>query len=72
MEYDFVFLCVSHSLTKALQNHDNQANITHIEEIRRELEVAPLSYTRTAPSGIGGFEGPGTYWVPVYTRATGM
>ncbi|KAK7683089.1 hypothetical protein QCA50_013762 [Cerrena zonata] len=49
-------------------NHDNQANISHIEEIRREQLVAPLSYTRTAPPGIGGQNGPGTYWIPVYTH----
>ncbi|KAF4616807.1 hypothetical protein D9613_008404 [Agrocybe pediades] len=47
-------------------NHDNQANITHLEEIQRELRVAPLSYTRIAPKGVGGEEGPGNYWVPVY------
>ncbi|OCH87059.1 Metallo-dependent phosphatase [Obba rivulosa] len=47
-------------------NHDNEPNITHLEEIRREQLVAPLSYTRTAPPGIGGEEGPGTYWVPVF------
>ncbi|TDL24537.1 Metallo-dependent phosphatase [Rickenella mellea] len=51
-------------------NHDNEANITHTEEIERELLVAPLSYTRVAPPGIGGEDGPGTYWVPVYTKAT--
>ncbi|KAJ3561375.1 hypothetical protein NP233_g10228 [Leucocoprinus birnbaumii] len=45
-------------------NHDNQPNITHAEEIARELKVAPLSYTRTAPAGVGGEGGPGNYWVP--------
>ncbi|KAF8877188.1 hypothetical protein BD779DRAFT_1558550 [Infundibulicybe gibba] len=35
-------------------NHDNQANITHLEEIMREQQVAPLSYTRIAPPGVGG------------------
>jgi len=50
-------------------NHDNQANITHIEEIMREQKVAPLSYTRTSSTGIGGTGGPGTYWVPVYGEA---
>jgi len=49
-------------------NHDNQANITHLEEILREQKVAPLSYTRTAPPGVGGEEGPGTYWIPVFTH----
>jgi len=49
----------------AAQNHDNQANITHTEEIEREQKVAPLSYTRKAPNGVGGTEGPGNYWVPV-------
>ncbi|KAI0711535.1 Metallo-dependent phosphatase [Earliella scabrosa] len=50
-------------------NHDNEPNITHAEEIRRELQVAPLSYTRFAPSWADGAGyGPGTYWVPVYTR----
>ncbi|KAI0794828.1 Metallo-dependent phosphatase [Abortiporus biennis] len=47
-------------------NHDNNINITHIAEILREQKVAPLSYTRTAPPGVGGEFGPGTYWVPVY------
>lgn len=47
------------------QNHDNQVNITHAEEIIREQKVAPLSYTRSAPPGVGGEEGPGNYWVPV-------
>ena len=52
-------------LSITLQNHDNQANITHLEEIERELRVAPNSYTRRAPAGVGGEEGPGNYWVPV-------
>lgn len=47
------------------QNHDNQVNITHLEEIQREQLVAPLSYTRVAPPGVGGEDGPGNYWVPV-------
>lgn len=48
------------------QNHDNEPNITHAEEIKRELQVAPLSYTRFAPSWANGQGyGPGTYWVPV-------
>ena len=47
------------------QNHDNQVNITHLEEIEREQMIAPLSYTRAAPAGVGGTEGPGNYWVPV-------
>ncbi|EIM80979.1 Metallo-dependent phosphatase [Stereum hirsutum FP-91666 SS1] len=49
-------------------NHDNQVNITHLAEIKRELSIAPLSYTRVAPNGVGGDPemGPGTYWVPVY------
>ncbi|OJT14815.1 hypothetical protein TRAPUB_8609 [Trametes pubescens] len=52
-------------------NHDNEPNITHAEEIRRELKVAPLSYTRFAPSWADGEGyGPGTYWVPVYTKAS--
>ncbi|KIP09789.1 hypothetical protein PHLGIDRAFT_126087 [Phlebiopsis gigantea 11061_1 CR5-6] len=53
-------------------NHDNEPNITHLEEIQRELKYAPLSYTRIAPASIsggsGGKYGPGTYWVPVYTN----
>ncbi|CCL99776.1 uncharacterized protein FIBRA_01798 [Fibroporia radiculosa] len=49
-------------------NHDNEPNITHMEEIQREQLVASLSYTRTAPPGVGGESGPGTYWVPVYRR----
>ncbi|TEB31884.1 Metallo-dependent phosphatase [Coprinellus micaceus] len=46
-------------------NHDNQKNITHQEEILREQQVAPLSYTRLAPNGVGGQDGPGNYWVPI-------
>ncbi|KIM42428.1 hypothetical protein M413DRAFT_18672 [Hebeloma cylindrosporum] len=45
-------------------NHDNQVNITHAEEIQREQEVSPFSYTRAAPQGVGGDLGPGNYWVP--------
>ncbi|THU96983.1 Metallo-dependent phosphatase [Dendrothele bispora CBS 962.96] len=53
-------------------NHDNQVNITHLAEILREQAVAPLSYTRRAPPGVGGDpeQGPGNYWVPVYTTPT--
>ncbi|KAH7105234.1 Metallo-dependent phosphatase [Auriculariales sp. MPI-PUGE-AT-0066] len=47
-------------------NHDNQINITHMAEIERERKVAPLSYTRAAPKGVGGEQGPGNYWVPIY------
>jgi len=48
-------------------NHDNNVNITHVLEMKRELEIAPLSYTRPAPPGVGGPGGPGTYWVPIYS-----
>ncbi|KAJ7144464.1 Metallo-dependent phosphatase-like protein [Mycena epipterygia] len=51
-------------------NHDNQVNITHLDEILREQAIAPLSYTRAAPRGIGGRAGPGNYWVPVYATAS--
>ena len=34
-------------------------------EIQRETLVAPNSYTRLAPQGVGGEGGPGNYWVPV-------
>uniref|UniRef100_A0A0W0G322 Calcineurin-like phosphoesterase domain-containing protein n=1 Tax=Moniliophthora roreri TaxID=221103 RepID=A0A0W0G322_MONRR len=50
-------------------NHDNNPNITHMEEIEREQKVAPLSYTRAAPKGVGGAGGPGNYWVPVYATS---
>ncbi|KAG1883432.1 Metallo-dependent phosphatase-like protein [Suillus subluteus] len=53
-------------------NHDNEANITHLEEIRREQLDSYLSYTRTAPPGIGGEGGEGNYWVPVYEKATDL
>lgn len=56
-------------LNRLSQNHDNEPNITHLEEILREQRVAPLSYTRVAPPGIGGEDGPGTYWVPVSATA---
>lgn len=36
-----------------------------MQEILREQLVAPLSYTRLAPPGVGGLEGPGNYWIPV-------
>ncbi|KAF8485671.1 Metallo-dependent phosphatase [Gautieria morchelliformis] len=49
-------------------NHDNNVNITHLAEIEREQLVAPLSYTRVAPQGVGGEGGPGNYWVPIYKR----
>ncbi|TFK47515.1 Metallo-dependent phosphatase [Heliocybe sulcata] len=49
-------------------NHDNEPNITHYDEIIREQEVAPLSYTRLAPPGVGGYGGPGNYWV--YEKVT--
>jgi hypothetical protein len=52
-------------LTLVPQNHDNEPNITHLDEILREQNMAPLSYTRRAPPEIGGEGGPGTYWVPV-------
>jgi len=55
----------SYSIIKSLQNHDNNVNITHVLELERELQVAPLSYTRAAPPGVGGPGGPATYWVPV-------
>ncbi|KAL6299418.1 Metallo-dependent phosphatase [Sparassis latifolia] len=51
-------------------NHDNEPNITHREEILREEQVAPLSYTRLAPPGVGGPNGPGNYWVPVYRHSS--
>ncbi|KIM42442.1 hypothetical protein M413DRAFT_444857 [Hebeloma cylindrosporum] len=47
-------------------NHDNQPNITHAEEIKREQKVSRFSYTRSAPKGVGGDFGPGNYWVPIY------
>jgi hypothetical protein len=49
------------------QNHDNQPNISHFMEIQREMLVAPKSYTRLAPPGVGGEGGQGNYWVPVRT-----
>ncbi|KAK0203927.1 Metallo-dependent phosphatase [Desarmillaria ectypa] len=49
-------------------NHDNQVNITHLEEIIRERQVSSFSYTRSAPPGVGGEGGPGNYWVPVYAN----
>jgi hypothetical protein len=48
-----------------VQNHDNDVNTTHLEEIRREQLISPLSYTRLAPPGVGGQGGEGNYWVPV-------
>jgi len=51
-------------------NHDNHRNITHLEEIRREQQVSPLSYSHAAPPGVGGEGGEGTYWVPIYSKAT--
>ncbi|KAJ6543028.1 Metallo-dependent phosphatase-like protein [Mycena capillaripes] len=54
-------------------NHDNQVNITHLDEIAREQAIAPhLCYTRAAPPGIGGIGGPGNYWVPIYETPTAL
>ncbi|KAK0439343.1 Metallo-dependent phosphatase [Armillaria borealis] len=53
-------------------NHDNQVNITHLEEIIRERQVSSFSYTRSAPPGVGGEGGPGNYWVPVYANEEGQ
>ncbi|KAK0473749.1 Metallo-dependent phosphatase [Armillaria novae-zelandiae] len=53
-------------------NHDNQVNITHLEEIIRERQVSSFSYTRCAPPGVGGEGGPGNYWVPVYANEEGQ
>ncbi|KAG8931959.1 hypothetical protein FRC02_001839 [Tulasnella sp. 418] len=50
-------------------NHDNHVNISHLQEITREQEVAPTSYTRRAPVGVGGEGGEGNYWVPIYAHA---
>ncbi|KIM42443.1 hypothetical protein M413DRAFT_444859 [Hebeloma cylindrosporum] len=50
-------------------NHDNQANITHAEEITREQKVSRYSYTRAAPRGVGGNLGPGNYWVPIFRNS---
>jgi len=52
-------------ISDVFQNHDNQANITHAEEIKYMQKVSPLTYTRAAPDGVGGFGGEGNYWVPV-------
>jgi hypothetical protein len=52
-------------ISDVFQNHDNQANITHAEEISYMQKVSPLTYTRAAPDGVGGFGGEGNYWVPV-------
>ncbi|KAF7761687.1 hypothetical protein Agabi119p4_9679 [Agaricus bisporus var. burnettii] len=38
------------------------------EEIAREQQVAPLSYTRFSAPGVGGEGGAGNYWVPIYKR----
>ena len=53
------------SLIKTTQNHDNQANVTHTQEIEYMKKVSRFTYTRAAPSGVGGFGGEGNYWVPV-------
>ncbi|PVF97989.1 Metallo-dependent phosphatase [Serendipita vermifera] len=47
-------------------NHDNQRNISHHDEIVRELQVAHNSFTRFAPKGVGGEGGEGNYWVPIF------
>ncbi len=33
-------------------------------------KVSPLTYTRAAPDGVGGFGGEGNYWVPVSDSPT--
>jgi hypothetical protein len=52
-------------------NHDNQANISHLAEMEREVKVAPLSYSRRSPLGVGGVGGEANYWVPVYADKKG-
>ncbi|KAF9510289.1 hypothetical protein BS47DRAFT_1348214 [Hydnum rufescens UP504] len=47
-------------------NHDNRPNISHLAEMEREVKLAPLSYSRRAPPGVGGIGGEANYWVPVY------
>ncbi|KAG8933468.1 hypothetical protein FRC00_013203 [Tulasnella sp. 408] len=54
----------------AYGNHDNHVNITHLQETEREQLVAPTSYTRRAPEGVGGSGGEVNYWVPVYAKET--
>ena len=39
--------------------------------MERELKVAPLSYSRRSPPGVGGVGGEGNYWVPVYADKKG-
>ncbi|KAH0831191.1 Metallo-dependent phosphatase-like protein [Lanmaoa asiatica] len=51
-------------------NHDSHINITRADEIARETAIAPWSYTRSSPPGVGGAGGPGNYWVPVYQEVT--
>lgn len=53
-------------------NHDNQVNITHLEELERELKISPKSYTRRGPTGVGGQGGEVNYWVPIYATESGM
>jgi hypothetical protein len=48
-------------------NHDNQANISHLDELLREQQVAKCcSWTRRSPIGVGGQGGEGNYWVPIW------
>ncbi|KDQ08899.1 hypothetical protein BOTBODRAFT_59103 [Botryobasidium botryosum FD-172 SS1] len=51
-------------------NHDNQVNITHLAELEQELKIAPTSYTRRSPPGVGGPGGEANYWVPIYAKST--
>jgi hypothetical protein len=49
-------------------NHDNDKYSTHglLTDIERNLSSS-LSYTRKAPSGIGGGDtGTDNYWIPIY------
>ena len=47
-------------------NHDNQANISHIEELNRIKSLTPLAYIETCAS-CGGAGGEANYFVPVYS-----
>src|ERR1700733_13183741 len=46
-------------------NHDNQANISHIEELNHIKAIAPLAYVEACAS-CGGAGGEANYFIPVY------
>lgn len=51
-------------------NHDNQANITHLDQIKHIQKIAPLAYTKACGT-CGGEGGEANYYLPIYPKSCG-